>query len=267
MPFARVIVWAAGMTMLPLSSCAWSNVDNRPVWNAFEQHLVPAGDGLFVVSLPVTIPVGLASIVVDTVIAHPIQVVDDAYDDARLAWDPDSFDFQDAYYTELSTIPGRVVATPLVFSASFLARCLFDLPASKKPISSAEKVAERRRREVVARLAKRNSFIAWLREPDALAMPKGVVEWHESFHAPMRAALSSDALRRADLHVGMLKVFGVRVGNYDGKVGLRDPDPIVRYQTIKNWPRNGPILSAELLQSLFDDAAESVRLAARQRFR
>ncbi len=267
MPFTRVTLWAAGMTMSTLSSCAWSNVDNRPVWNAFEQHLVPQGDGLFVVSLPVTIPVGLASIVVDTVIAHPIQVVDDAYDDARVAWDPDSFDFQHAYYTELATVPGRVVATPLVFSASFLARCLFDLPASKKPVSSAEKVAERRRRAVVAKLARRNSFIAWLREPSASSIPSGVVEWHESFHEPMRAALSADALRRADLHVGMLNVFGTRVGNYDGKVGLRDPDPVVRYVSIKNWPPNGPSPSAELLQLLFEDAAESVRQAARQRFR
>lgn len=267
MPFPRVIVWAAGMSMSALSSCAWSNVDNRPVWNAFEQHLVPEGDGLFVASLPVTIPVGLASIVVDTVIAHPIQVVGDAYDDAILAWQPDSFDFQDAYYTELATVPGRLVGTPLVFSASFMARCLFDLPASKKPTSAAEKVAERRRREVVARLARRNSFIAWLGDPSASSIPSGVVEWHESFDGPMRAALLADALRRADLHVGMLQAFGTRVGNYDGKVGLRDPDPVVRYVSIKNWPPNGPSPSAELLQLLFEDAAESVRQAARQRFR
>ena len=41
------------MLLLSLSAggCAWANRDNRPVWNAFEQHLVPEDDTLFYVAL------------------------------------------------------------------------------------------------------------------------------------------------------------------------------------------------------------------------
>ena len=104
------------LTLLP--SCAWSNVDNRPVWNAFESNLVPESGGLFAATLPLTVPLGLASIVVDTIIAHPLQVVDDAYDDAAELWDSEDLKFDEAYYTEMGFLPIRVLVTPIAFAGS-----------------------------------------------------------------------------------------------------------------------------------------------------
>ena len=33
------------LSLLMLPSCAWSNPDNRPVWNQFEEHLVTEDAG------------------------------------------------------------------------------------------------------------------------------------------------------------------------------------------------------------------------------
>ena len=64
--------------------CAWTNRDNRPVWNAFEEHLVPEGDVAFYASLPLTVPAGFGAIVTDTLVVHPVQVMDDAWATPRI---------------------------------------------------------------------------------------------------------------------------------------------------------------------------------------
>ena len=66
--------------------CAWTDRENRPLWNAFEANLVPADTGTFVATLPLTVPAGLGAIVLDTLIVHPVQVMDDAWDDAARLW-------------------------------------------------------------------------------------------------------------------------------------------------------------------------------------
>ena len=47
---------ALSLLLATFGGCAWSNPDNRPVWNAFEEGLVPEDDGLFYATLPVTVP-------------------------------------------------------------------------------------------------------------------------------------------------------------------------------------------------------------------
>ena len=83
----RPLALVGALVVMAWPSCAWSNEDNRPVWNAFEENLVPNGGGVFVAALPVTVPLGIGAIAVDTIIAHPLQVVGDAYDDAAQLWD------------------------------------------------------------------------------------------------------------------------------------------------------------------------------------
>ena len=83
--------------LLGLTSCAFANPANRPVWNAFEDNLVPESDGAFWATLPLTVPVGVVAILVDTFIAHPLQVVDDAWDDTVSLWTELPFD--EEYYT------------------------------------------------------------------------------------------------------------------------------------------------------------------------
>ncbi|MFT4512189.1 MAG: hypothetical protein ACI89X_001293 [Planctomycetota bacterium] len=252
------------LTLLP--SCAWSNPDNRPVWNAFESSLVPEDTGMFVVALPLTVPLGLASIVVDTVIAHPFQVVDDAYRDAALLWAPDDLEFEEAYYTEMGFLPIRTLVTPIVFAWSFLGRSIFDIRAPVASMSKAERVAEQERQEKARLEQQRTSFIAWLQTSGSPGGSAPFVEWHASFEQPMREALAGDGARRARLHTGMLRAGHGKVGNYDGEVGLRDADPVVRYMSALHWPRRAAKPSRDLLAALRKDPVETVRLMAENRF-
>ena len=258
------LVGALSLTLLP--SCAWSNTNNRVVWDAFESHLVPDDTGLFLATLPVTLPLGVASIVADTVIAHPCRVIDDAYRDAAKIWDSDSLEFDEAYYTEMSFLPVRVLVTPLVFTGSFLGRSLFDIRAPMRVMSEAERRAELERQIEERAQRLRRAFVAWLQDSGKDEYVVNIDEWHVSFDAPMREALAGDAVRRADLHRGMLRVGHVAIGNYDGELGLRDADPVVRYMSVVYWPRGAAKPSAELVRALRKDPAESVRLVAERRF-
>ena len=257
------------MLALPLcllSSCAWSNVANRPVWNAFEATLVPDNGGLFVATLPVTIPLGLGSIVADTIVAHPLQVLDDAYDDAAQLWDPKDMEFEDAYYTEMAFLPVRTVATPLAFTGSFLGRVLFDIRAPTRSMTEAERLAAYQLREAKREQVLRDTFVAWLRKPSASGGAVSITQWHDSFDEPMREALLGNAERRMFVHRGMLRAGLSKLGSYDGEVGLRDPDPVVSYTCAKHWPRAGVQPSDALLATLRQDPVESVRLAVESRF-
>lgn len=111
--------------------CAWANRDNRPLWNAYEEHVVPEGDVAFYATLPLTIPGGIVAILLDTFVVHPAMVADDAGHDAGHLWD--DMRWREAYYTELASLPLRAVATPLAFVMSFLTRSLFDLPDHRCP--------------------------------------------------------------------------------------------------------------------------------------
>ncbi|MFT6082184.1 MAG: hypothetical protein ACJAQZ_004262 [Planctomycetota bacterium] len=258
------VVGVLSLTLLP--SCAWSNIANRPVWNAFESNLVPDSGGLFAATLPVTVPLGLVSIVVDTVIAHPLQVVDEAYGDAARIWDPEDLEFDEAYYTEMGFLPIRTLVTPIVFAGSFLGRSLFDIRAPVAPMSEAEHIAEVERQHEARVQQQRKSFIAWLHASGTTGGAVDVVGWHASFEQPMREALAGDGAHRARLHTGMLRAGFTKIGNYDGEAGLRDADPVVRYMSVFYWPRRAAKPSKELLGALRQDPVETVRLMAEHRF-
>ena len=117
------------LALLPFAAgCAWSNPDSRPVWNTFEHNLVPEDPTAFYASLPLTAPLGLLAIVVDTFVAHPLQVVDDAGNDALDLWRNGNVDYEGAYYTEMAFTVPRAAVTPVVFAFSWLGRSLFDIP-------------------------------------------------------------------------------------------------------------------------------------------
>ena len=128
------------LALSTLGACAWSNPDNRPVWNAFEQRVVPAPGPSFYASLPATAPLGLGAILVDALVAHPLQVVDDAARDAADLWDPARLDFEQSYYTQLAGLPVRAAFTPVAFGGSWLGRCVFDLPPHEPDLSEAEQL-------------------------------------------------------------------------------------------------------------------------------
>lgn len=256
----------AGLLVV-LSSCAWSNQDNRPVWNAFEESLVPKDEAMFYAALPVTVPLGLGAILTDALVAHPFQVVDDAWGDAGLVWRAETFDFEGAYYTEMAGLPFRAVWTPVAFAGSWLGRSLFDLP-EHRPRLSAEEQAERERlwaeeRRQRERLQRFQAMLDWLGEgaERSGAAPAPDV-YDDRFAEPLREALTGDAAGRRTLHVGMAMARLPTYGAYDLRVGLRDPDPVVRFAVLKRWRAEWEV-DAGLRQALREDPVESVRLQAR----
>jgi len=269
----RGLVVMAGVSALS-SSCAWSNPENRPVWNAFEEQLVPDDGGLFYAALPVTVPLGVVAILTDTLVAHPVQVVDDAWRDAARVWRPESLEFEQAYYTELAGLPLRAVWTPVVFVGSWFGRSVIDLPEHSSPLTEEERArAERERLEQVrvreleeARERQEQgvrTLLDWLAMGEqrfgAAPLPD---EFDKRLADPLRRALAGDAAQRRTLHAGMVAAGMPQFGPYDARVGLRDEDPVVRFLTLDGWRPFWPLDDATR-NALLQDPIESIRLRAR----
>ena len=255
------------------AGCAWSDPGNRPIWNTFEGRVVPAEGPWFYGTLPVTVPVGFAAILGDTLVAHPLQVVDDAARDAGDLWSTDEMDFESEYYTQLGSLPLRAALTPAVFGVSWFFRSVFDIPAHEAELSEEERRSQeehdrrenaaRERAERARRLA---SFQQWL-EAGAVRERKApsLREWDTRLDEPLRCALKGDAADRRALHVGMLRAELTTIGPYDALVALGDPDPVVRFAALEQWPTVA-LIPPPLQAALREDPVESVRILARQRF-
>jgi len=126
-PARRLAGAALAATLLCAGGCAWADRDNRPVWNAMEEHLVPEDDALYYATLPLTFPGGILAFLFDTFVVHPAMVVDDAFEDTADLWR--HTEWTDHYYTEMASVPFRAALTPIAFVISFLGRSAFDLPS------------------------------------------------------------------------------------------------------------------------------------------
>jgi len=247
---------------LLLGGCAWSNRANRPVWNAFEAHLVPDSSGAFYATLPLTVPAGLLSILLDTFIVHPAQVADDAWDDAAELWD--DIPWAEHYYTQLATLPFRAAATPLVFVGMFLGRSAFDLPshgAQAEAAATRERLEEERTSTLLAVLqaaAGGNELAAF----DDLVPPR---TWTPELQAAFDAALhAGDAAMRLRL-ITYARDRHLPPWSTDPTLGLRDPDAVVRYELLSTLPV-GVDVPADLIDALRDDPDSVVRWEARHRW-
>lgn len=244
-----------------LSSCSWTNPDNRPVWNAFEQHLVPENDAWFAVSLPLTAPAGLLAVIADTLIVHPAQVVDDAARDASELWTDLGSDWDNRYYTGMAGVPFRAAATPPWFLCSFLGRSMFDIPSDAA--AKVDEVSERPEIDAAALM------LSWLDRlaagaDDAYEGPP-LKEWTTQLTAALRRALDH---ANAD---GRLRLYAFAVRGHPPAdvlaptAGLRDADPVVRYRQLSALPADVEV-DVELEQALMTDPVESIRLLAARRF-
>lgn len=122
-------IWLGLVVAATATGCAWVDRAHRPVWNTFEEHLVPEDEGWFVAALPMTVPAGITAAAVDAFISQPVLSFDDALDDAASVWDYGEDAFTKAYYTESIKVPVRAVGTPVVFAGSWLIRSMFRMGA------------------------------------------------------------------------------------------------------------------------------------------
>ena len=234
--------------------CAWTNRANRPVWNAFEEHMVPDDDGAFFATLPLTVPGGVAAIVADTFVAHPVNVADDAWRDAADVWD--GMQWREHYYTELASLPVRAIVTPIAFVGSFLGRSLFNVGPHHSEAQTVT-LAARRERDLIRwfeRLAE-GGFEAYPHiEPG---------HWNEQLQVAFdRARGHASAHGRFELYryAQRRKLPPWRA---EPEMGLRDRDPVVRYRILEHWSSAAPA-SRELRDVLLADPNEAVRELARR---
>ncbi len=262
LPFA-LVAWVCG--------CAWTNRDNRPVWNAFEEHLVPEGDAAFYASLPLTVPAGFGAIVTDTFVVHPVQVMDDAWCDAADLWD--DLDWQTQYYTELAILPFRGVATPLVLGGSFLARSAFDiapygrnasareLPKRAAPAEPSLEERQLEARALLVRVSAREDHRLLINTLRQLEWPP----WSPSLDQAWEQAITRGSAEMRRELFDIARRHELPPWRADPVRGLRDSSAVVRYQELRELPAEvtvPPDLSAALLR----DPEEAVRDRARTRW-
>lgn len=253
-------------TALLCAGCAWSNPENRPVWNAFESTLVPDDATARVLTLPLTVPLGLCAVLTDTLIAHPLQVIDDAGVDAAEMWD--DVDWQDRYYTEFGMLPLRMVGTPIVFAGSWLGRSIFNISPAKPPRDDDEPpaVAPDAAPDDATRRA---AVLTFLEELARNGNPRPPVHELTTWDATLQAAFerarsSADVRGRRELYrVARMREFEpMRLQPW---LGLRDPDPVVRHAELVKLARDVDV-PEDLRRSLLEDPSESVRLVAAERW-
>ena len=257
-------LFAVALLVLPATGCAWANRDNRPVWNAFEEHVVPEGDAAFYAALPLTVPGGLVAIVLDTFVVHPAQVVDDAAGDAAELWEQLGPKFEEHYYTQMAVLPFRAVLTPLAFVGSFLGRSLFDIDPhgghDPGTLEARRQDRERQRaQELLAMLqAVADGRGAW----DPGAPPE---QWSAELRDALAAALA--AAGTEDRVTLLVYALDHRVPDdvIDPRDGLGDPDPVFRYLLLRDWPSGSrERIPADVRAALRQDPSPAVRdLAAR----
>jgi hypothetical protein len=237
--------------LLLLAACAWTRRENRPVWSAFEANLVPESPALFTATLPATVVLGTGAILVDTLVAHPLQVVDEAWDDSAGLWR--NLDLEQAYYTEAAFMPFRAVATPIVFVGSFLGRSMFDFRARE------EVDAERAPRAASEHRATKR----WLEDIAAGFDGRLSTAAPEDFDAELRGLLAA-ALEKGTA-LGRRRVYETAASSFadlvDWHAALQDPSAVVRFRVLEVLPRDVP-LTPELQERLRADPDEAVRLLA-----
>lgn len=257
-------------TLLASTGCAWANRDNRPVWNAFEEHLVPEGDTAFNASLPLTIVGGLVAILVDTFIVHPAQVIDDAAGDAGELWDDFEPQVEEHYYTQMASLPFRAVFTPVRFVLSFLQRSMFDIPAYGEssagwtkpgpkpapPAGNAEPAgAEELKREA--------AMLRWLQGDGQLPIRHLPRRWTPELRAALASALGRFS-PKARLRLYANAAFGnIPADVLDPASGLEDPDAAFRYKLLQRWPHFAlNAIPRSVREALRNDPSPTVREAA-----
>lgn len=248
----RLVLWCLAAS---LPACAWARRENRPVWNAFEEHLVPQSQGAFLATLPLTVPVGLLAIAADTLVAHPLQVVDDAAEDAADLWR--HVDLDADYYTEAGFAPLRAVATPVWFFCSFVGRSLFDVPSTESKRLDAEQLAAVRRTGALQWFA---ALVGGEYRPPGRSLP-------ETFDAELFAAMD-DCLAKASA-LGRLAVYREAWKNrsmsehVDWGLAFADSSAVVRFLLLKDAPASIQVPDA-VMAKLVEDPEEAVRTLAKR---
>jgi hypothetical protein len=243
-----------------LASCkmAWERKENRPVWNAFEAHMVPDGDAAFWAAMPLLAPLGLAAVALDVAVAHPLQTLDDCFADTKSAlWS--GLDWQDAYVTECGLVPLRAAASPAFFALAFCTRSLFDVTSKEQDEQDQRDLAaarEQRLRRWLAATASGGSI-------DELPLPLCAEPGPELLRELQAALAQGGPLARIAILQRAAGDPWLRQGA-DWDLALRDESAAVRALALQALPLDFALPPSTQLR-LQEDPDAAVRALAKQR--
>ncbi|MBT5121042.1 MAG: hypothetical protein HOM34_10005, partial [Planctomycetes bacterium] len=111
-----------------------------------------------IAAIPLALPLGL----IDVVVVHPAQVIDDAANDTwDLLWEQS---VKGSAMRSFVALP-RLALTPVVFCGDWLGRSLFDIPPhGAKTVASTKPMTEQEREQTMKRIAQLEKDIIRLRE-------------------------------------------------------------------------------------------------------
>ena len=111
------------------SSCTVFDRDHRRTLDWLDQSLTPSSQTARVLLLPVSIPVGVAGLVLDVALVNPVRAIDDAWaDTVDVLWTAEN----ETSLRRVLIAPLSAIATPIVFGFDWFWRCLWPLEPNKE---------------------------------------------------------------------------------------------------------------------------------------
>jgi hypothetical protein len=118
------------LVALTVGGCAFQNPKNTPILTALDEQVTPESTSAKVAYGIFWVPAGVACGLTDLLVAHPVQAtVPAARRTGGAVWSTDGQSFVER---SLLFLP-RVAATPVVFTATWLFHCAFDMPPPAAP--------------------------------------------------------------------------------------------------------------------------------------
>lgn len=131
-PFGRCV---PVVLLLVMAGCTTLRTENRRTLDLCDAQLAPDAATARWLLLPITLPVGLAAGVVDTVLVNPVCALDDAWHDTHdLLW----VSREESTLRRVLFTPLAAAATPFVFGSDWLFRVLAPMrtrePGQARPL-------------------------------------------------------------------------------------------------------------------------------------
>lgn len=116
------------ISIINLLNCAAFNRKNTPLIRAVETNLIPEKYPAKAILAPIYIPLGVVGGILDVFVIHPaLQIKPALLETKKTLW---SIQFN-GYFTEMGSLPIRLILSPAYFSLDFLMKSTFDLDSER----------------------------------------------------------------------------------------------------------------------------------------
>lgn len=119
----KIRVFILFISIFFIWNCVAFNRKATPLINTVDKYLVPESTPGKILLSPIYIPTGIAGGIIDIFVLHPVlQIVPAAMDTYHLLWEPKFY----GYFTEMGSVPVRLVVSPVFFGGIWIYLSVFD---------------------------------------------------------------------------------------------------------------------------------------------